>query len=196
MMSLTTAISTTKMNKKKTVAGNGRRMIRIRSEYRMLILVACALVLAAVFRFCVITPVRIVGDSMLPSLAAGDWVLADPQAYRDDLPARGDLVLISRRELTKGYIVKRVVGLPGERIEIRSGVLYVDDVAMPENYGTYVETGDFGPIYVDENCFFVLGDNRNVSNDSRHWKEPLVEMKELRGKIVYQVFPEIRRVYD
>ena len=88
------------------------------SEKRILFVAIFAIGLSAVIRFCVIAPVRIVGDSMLPSLADGDWVIASPRSYHDNPPERGDLVLVCRRDLTNGYIIKRIAGLPGETIEI------------------------------------------------------------------------------
>ena len=176
------------------VAEGSKKEIGCEIEYNILIPLVCALILATIFRFWVLMPVRIVGESMAPSLSEGCWVLADSQAYKDRLPERGDIVLISRKALTKGYIVKRVIGLPGERIEIRDGILYVDDLAMPEEYILGGVIDDFGPVFV-ESGYFVLGDNYYASKDSRHWEDPYVEESELRGKVEYQVFPAIRSLY-
>ena len=133
--------------------------------------------------------VRVQGASMEPTLYHNDWIVSRPQAYRTASPERGDVVLIRRPDLTQGYIVKRVVGMPGEMIEIRDGKILVNGEVLDD---PYTDTGNqdiMEPVFVHSDCYFVLGDNRAFSRDSRDWSNPLVQKRELRGKVMYSLFP-------
>jgi len=109
------------------------------------------------------------GDSMLPTVRDGDYVLYQVFNYT---PAYDDIVLCKNEEMF-GYIIKRIIGLPGDTIEIDSanGVVYRNGIALDEPYTnepTYT-TGDMtGPVIVEEDHVFVMGDNRNKSADSRY----------------------------
>lgn len=73
--------------------------------------------------------------------------------------------------------IKRVIGLPGDKIEIADGRLIINGEAMVEDYVKEPMTGSFGPYEVPEGCYFMLGDNRNISQDSRYWKNTYVSRK-------------------
>ncbi len=178
-----------KQENKKTTDSQEKRPIN-----RMYLFAAAAFILAAICSGVGLRLVRVNGPSMEPTLHHNDWVIALPRAYQKDVPERGDVILLRRPSLTQGYIVKRVIGLPGEQVEIRNGMVFVnntkvDDPFMVEDFRESME-----PLLVEPGCYFVLGDNRTVSKDSRHWEDPFVHREELCGKVWYMIFPQIRKL--
>jgi signal peptidase I len=151
---------------------------------RVAVLLLLLAALAAA-RFLVAAPVRVAGESMAPTLHGGQVVLVDRLGL-DDLD-RGDLVVFHDDEA--GRTVKRVVGLPGDRVVIRDAVLYVDDRPVEEPYvdlpsidGLYTPT-----TFVPEDSVFVLGDNRALSIDSRELGP--VALDEVEGRVVVRLWP-------
>jgi signal peptidase I len=136
------------------------------------------LALSAVLAFGVRTFVAearyIPSTSMLPTLEINDRLLIEKIGYRFTSPERGDIVVFSPTEALKeqGYddaFIKRVIGLPGETIQVRGGVVTVDGQPLMENYLADEPNYDFGPVTVPEGHYLVLGDNRNNSYDSHYW---------------------------
>jgi signal peptidase I len=118
-------------------------------------------------RALVAEPFGIPSDSMVPTLQAGDRVIANKLAYRFGSPQVGDLAVL--QSPTGEVLAKRVVASAGQRVEIRDGVLYVDRRRQREPYvdQSTIDGFFFGPVQVAANSLFVLGDNRAVSEDSR-----------------------------
>lgn len=88
--------------------------------------------------------------------------------------------------------VKRVAGLPGETVEIKNGKVYIDGIANAEldAYGPLIQ-GDFGPYQVPPQSYFMMGDNRNHSLDSRYWNTPYVARKDILGRAWFQYWPKL-----
>jgi signal peptidase I len=111
---------------------------------------------------------RIEGSSMEPSMHPNQYVLVDKLSYMLGDPKRGDVIVFNYPQATERDFIKRVIGLPGETVTVRGGVVYVNNVALDEPYisapPSYENTWTLGP---DE--YFVLGDNRNSSSDSHAW---------------------------
>jgi signal peptidase I len=165
------------------MADRDRRRITHRRARLVIILVGCALALLVVNRYAA-TPYEIVGPSMEPTLQPGDVVLSVRAAYLLSAPHRGDIVIVrpERRgslatlgaTQTTPTVVKRIIGLPREWIAARGGVVTVckeldrDCRRLLEPYLGSTRA-DFGPFHVPRGQFFVLGDNRSVSDDSRDW---------------------------
>jgi len=105
--------------------------------------------------------------SMEPTLLPHDRVLVNKFVYRFREPQRGDVIVLHYpRDPSRNYI-KRIVALPGDRIEIRNGHLHINNTSVQELYVNGQPSGDYGPEAVPDGSYFVLGDNRNNSEDSR-----------------------------
>ncbi len=125
------------------------------------------------------------GSCMEPNLKTGERVLASRVSYWFGTPQRGDVVIFRfPGDLSKNF-VKRVIGLPGDRVEIRSGNLFVNGRACPEPYRQIKAHGSYGPETVRPGYLFVLGDNRDESNDSRYWGELPLGNVEAKAVLMY-----------
>jgi signal peptidase I len=136
-----------------------------------LILLAVLLAFALVRPFFV-EPFYIPSASMLPALRPGDRILVDKLSYRLGEPARGEIIVFYGPE-DSGHpdeiFVKRIVGLPGEHLFIAGGKTYVEGVRIREPYLKSLPNGDFHTVVVPKDAYFVMGDNRGNSFDSRYW---------------------------
>lgn len=131
--------------------------------------VALLCVLAAAF--FIRTP-QVSGRSMAPQIASGEYVLIDTLTYRFRPPARGDVIAFRRNEdpaqgAEPSIYIKRVIGLPHDRVVIRSGTVYVNGKALSEPYVRFRDPGSYPLVVVPAGELFVLGDNRADSEDSR-----------------------------
>ena len=106
------------------------------------------------------------GQSMEPNLYQNQQLIIDKLSYRFHEPKRGDIVVIEVNNSDIPYI-KRVVGLPGESLEVRNNRVYINGEVFSESYILEVNQGDFGPVTIQDDHIFVMGDNRRYSRDSR-----------------------------
>lgn len=109
------------------------------------------------------------GQSMEPNLESGQRLLVNKLAYRFSEPARGDIVVIDSPRGTGEKLIKRIVGLPGETIELRGGRVYINGRLIDESYHPYFGMRSYPPTYIPPGHYFLLGDNRDHSGDSRVW---------------------------
>lgn len=135
------------------------------------------------------------GVSMEPNLHDQELVLWNKNAYHDATPKRGDVVVINYPgdPLHKKY-VKRVVGLPGERVDIYNGHVYINKQLLNEEYLFNVQTDPAGSWQIDEGKYLVLGDNRPSSNDSRYFGP--VESRFVLGHAISIIYPRFSIVSD
>ena len=127
-----------------------------------------ALVIFVMLRL-VVQNFRIEGHSMEPNLHDGQFLIVDKVSYRLHEPQRGDVIVFLAPPTPGKDFIKRVIGLPGEKVEIREGVVLIDGRPFTEPYVAYVGSRSWGPQRVKPGELFVLGDNRPSSNDSRQW---------------------------
>ena len=162
-------------------------------------IVAIAFVMAIIITKVIIIKTEVVSGSMIPELEIEDHVIGNRLAYLFSDPERGDVIFFeypkSYKELDaidpeltfcldrklgdtepryhdeSDIFVKRVIGLPGEKVEIKKGKIYINDSETPldEPYLNSKPKGNYGPYYVPEDCYFCLGDNRDISVDAREW---------------------------
>lgn len=139
---------------------------------------------------------QVEGFSMFPTLSDGDHVLVDKLTYRFEEPKRYDIIVFPYRYEKETYYVKRIIGLPGETVRIDAqGTIFINNVALQEHYGTEaVNAPGYAmlPRKLEDNEYFVLGDNRNDSVDSRSAQVGLVRRAEIIGRAFWRVrpFPE------
>jgi signal peptidase I len=152
-------------------------------ELALIVLLSLALVFGFVRPF--VAEVFVISSaSMYPTLLPGDRVLAAKFAYRLADPGRGDVVVFENGE---GMYIKRVVGVAGDVVEVRDGVLFVDGEPREEPYVDYasIDGSFFGPETVPEDHVFVMGDNRSNSRDSRSFG-PVPE-EDLLGRLMLAI---------
>lgn len=136
---------------------------------------------------------RVDGSSMNPTLSDGDNLWVDKLAYRFGDPKRFDVIIFNYDENTT--YVKRIIGLPGETVRIdQEGNIYINDELLVENYGMEIiapnNIGRAGqPVELGEDEYFVLGDNRNNSQDSRFADVGNIEREDIVGKVIFRIYP-------
>lgn len=139
-------------------------------------------VVVVVVRVYFITPVKVSGDSMSPALNNGDILLLNK--YYTDYE-RFNIVVLNESVIGDA-VIKRIVGMPGEEIEIENGSLYINKLKYEDIFSDYI-MGDMESIILGENEYFVLGDNREVSLDSRSFGA--VNESDLLGIVTFSVWP-------
>ncbi len=154
-----------------------------------------ALMVAALVIVFVVQPVKVEGTSMLPRLHDGERIFVNKLIYYDEYRwapkiERGDIVVFWYPEDPSKSYIKRVIGLPGETVEIREGVVFINGLPLEENYldpKENLSTRSQPPVVVKLNYYFVMGDNRDNSSDSRIWG--LVPKKYIYGKALFRYWP-------
>ena len=132
------------------------------------------------------------GDSMETALQDGDNLIVDKISYRFREPERFEIIVFPYRYAENTYYIKRIIGLPEETIQIIDGYVYIDGERLEENYG--LERMDSAgiaadPIVLDKDEYFVLGDNRNNSSDSRVSSVGILKREELIGRAWVRIWP-------
>lgn len=145
-------------------------------------------ILAVILNTFIFSSSIVEGISMEPTLIDNDRILFNKLIYIVSEPDRGDIIIIKQTD--KNYI-KRVIALPGETIEMSDHKLYIDNVQQPTSYvdpSDEILTGSFGPLKVPKDYYFVMGDNRLVSKDSRN-ELGLIKQDEIIGKSEFIIYP-------
>ena len=157
-------------------------------------LVYIIIVLAVTFLFITFVGQRthVSGESMENTLDDGDQLIADKITYRFKDPERFDIIVFPFHYKENTYYIKRIIGLPGETVQIADGLIYIDGEVLQESYGREV-IQDPGlaaePITLGEDEYFVLGDNRNQSSDSRDPSVGLIHRDEIVGRAWLRIWP-------
>src|SRR5579863_8814464 len=138
----------------------------LRVWVRDLLLAICFAVVIIVFLY---QPVKVEGTSMAPLISDQERIFINKLVYKFEPISRGDVVVFWYPLDRSKSFIKRVVGLPGETVEVRQGAVYVNGRALDEPYllPQYVDSSNYGPVRVPADQFFVMGDHRDSSNDSR-----------------------------
>lgn len=153
------------------------------------LLAVVILLFLLVFRVAVVS-----GDSMYNTLVDGDYLLLLGNLFYTQ-PEYGDIVVASKSDYSGGEpIVKRIIACEGQTVDIdfEAGIVYVDGVALEEPYTytpTHTQEGQTFPLTVDAGCYFVMGDNRGISKDSRSPDIGLIDRREILGKVIVLFFP-------
>ena len=154
------------------------------------------IVLIIAFTWCVVTFVgqrtEVSGSSMETTLSDKDQLIVDKMTYRFRDPKRYDIVVFPYQYQDNTYYIKRIIGLPGETVQILSGMVYIDGMRLDEHYGNeLMENPGIAeePLTLGEDEYFVLGDNRNNSKDSRSADVGVVHGKDFVGRAWMRIWP-------
>ena len=159
-------------------------------DYVKMIIIVVVVVL--VINNVVLINAKIPSESMENTIMTGDRIFGYRLAYGLNLDLFGKE--ISKKWKDPERFDKRIIGLPGDKVEIRNGKVYINDSETPleDDYVPETPLGSFGPYEVPENCYFMMGDNRNNSKDSRYWTNTYVRFDQIVGKAEIRYFPSIK----
>lgn len=132
------------------------------------------------------------GNSMYPSLSDKDNLIVEKLSYRFRDPARYDIVVFPYKYMENTYYIKRLIGLPGETVQVIDGYVYINGEKLDEQYGAEVMNNPgiaSEPIELGADEYFVLGDNRNHSSDSRDPSVGIIKREDLVGRAWVRIYP-------
>lgn len=152
-----------------------------------------ALVIAFVVSHTLIANAQVPTGSMETTIMKGSRIIINRLAYLSEDPQRGDIIAFYFPDDGESLYLKRIVGLPGEKIEGVDGMIYINGKPLSEDYIREQINEDFGPYVVPEDSWFVMGDNRNNSLDSRYWEDKFVERDEIVGRAEIEYYPEFKK---
>ena len=149
-------------------------------------------VIAVILNNFVILNATIPSQSMEKTIMTGDRILGSRLTYLMHDPQRYDIVVFKYPDDESQLFIKRVIGLPGEKVEIIDGKVYIDDAEVPldDSFTPEPAVGNWGPHIVPKDYYFMLGDNRNNSKDSRYWENTYVRKDKILGKAKVRYFPK------
>ncbi len=161
--------------------------------WELLKIIIIALVIVLPIRYFLFQPFIVRGDSMVPNFHSGDYLIVDEISYRFSNPQRGDVVVLKYPLDTTQRFIKRIIGLPGETVQVKDGKIIVlkdgKDIMLDEkNYLPDLKVTDNDKSWVLKgNEYFVLGDNRPFSYDSRRWG--ILPREDIVGRAIIRLFP-------
>lgn len=165
-----------------------------RSQQENIRFLAIALALALFLRFFIAEPRFIPSDSMVPTLAVGDRLVIEKVSYRLQPPLKGDIVVFRPPDILQelGYnndqaFIKRVIGEPGQIIQVMAGHVIVDGTPLSEPYIAAPPNYEMPAVQVPPGHVFVMGDNRNNSNDSHVWG--FLPQGNIVGRAIFRFYP-------
>jgi len=161
-------------------------------------IIVAAVAIALVLNNFVIANSRVPTGSMEKTIMAKSRVIGSRLSYISSDPKRGDVVIFHFPDDPTGklYYVKRVIGLPGETVNIVDGKVYINgsDTPLDEPYLAEPMEGSYGPYTVPEGCYFMLGDNRNNSQDARFWQNKYVAKDKIIAKVLFSYYPKLGKI--
>lgn len=187
-----------KKSKKNNTAKNGeekQKKSKLREAISFMTPIVVALIIAIFLKTCIFANIVIPTGSMLNTIQEGDRIIASRLAYINDEPQRYDIIIFKYPDDETQLFAKRIIALPGETIEVKNGIVYITDkngnksTARTDFITNCIPTGNFGPYTVPLGSYFVMGDNRNDSWDSRYWDNKTVKKGKIIGKVKFRYFP-------
>ena len=154
-------------------------------EVVKVVLISLAIIVPV--RLFLIQPFYVEGASMEPNFFDKEYLIINEISYRFEEPQRGEVIIFKSPSDRRVYFIKRVIGLPGEKVEIQAGQIYIDGKKLEEEYIANSSSEDIEAITVGPDEFFVLGDNRNNSHDSRRFGP--VPSTDIVGKVWFRGWP-------
>lgn len=164
----------------------------IKEVFSNITVILVAVVIGLFLNRYMIANAQVPTGSMETTVMAGDRIIVNRLSYVFGEPKRGDIVTFIYPDDGETLYLKRIMGLPGETIEGKEGVIYIDGNPLVEDFTQEVSYDNFGPYKIPEKSYFMMGDNRNDSWDSRYWKHKFVKREDIIGKAEFSYFPHPR----
>lgn len=163
----------------------------VREIIEYIIIFVVVVILVWLMDSYLIVNAQIPTESMENTIMTGDRIIGNRLAYKTDIPKRYDIIIFQYPDDESVLYIKRIIGLPGDTVYISNGKVYINNSPDPldDSFTPEVPLGDFGPYMVPGNSYFVLGDNRNYSFDSRYWENTFVREDQILGKAVFCYYP-------
>ena len=158
--------------------------------------IVLAIVAAKLINSYVIIKAEVPTGSMEHTIEVDDCIMGFRLAYLFSEPERGDIIIFPYPDNPETTYVKRVIGLPGETVEIKNGAVYINGDPIKETYLKEAMHGEYGPYEVPEGCYFMMGDNRNSSQDSRKWRNTFVKEEDIMAKVLFKYSPNFEWYSD
>ncbi len=163
-----------------------------KSIINTMISLALCFIIAKVITGVLIVNAKVPSSSMETTIMTGDRLVANRLSYLNKTPVKGEIIVFEDPDEDDKLLIKRVIGTPGDKIQILDGALYLNDELQDEPYIREEMVGSFGPYYVPEDSYFMLGDNRNYSYDARYWENTYIHKDEILGKAMFTYYPKIK----
>ncbi|WP_317367814.1 signal peptidase I [uncultured Tyzzerella sp.] len=157
-----------------------------------------AIIVAFIITHFIIVNAFVPTGSMKNTIMPSDRLIAFRLSYLFSEPQRDDIIVFKPPDDESVLYVKRIIGLPGETINIIDGKVYINDsqTPLPDEYIMEDMLGSFGPYTVPQDSYFVLGDNRNDSQDSRYWENTFLPEDNILGKVLFKYYPKIEPLWN
>jgi signal peptidase I len=165
------------------------------SAFSVVLYIVCAIVLAVGIRHFIATPYIVIGSSMEPTFYDYHYLIIDRLTYDFENPQRGDVIVLDLPQNTSRALIKRVIGLPGETVTLSGETVTIKNSEHPDGFTLsepYLDPADLGgatdmSVTLGPDQFFVLGDNRKVSADSRLWGT--LPREDIVGRVFVRLYP-------
>ena len=160
-----------------------------------ILLIVGAIAVAMIVNKTVLANTQVPTTSMANTIKAGDRLFGNRLAYLFSEPERGDIIIFKYPDNEEENYINRIIGLPGETVEIVKGVVYVNGEELVEDYLKEEPLElNFGPYEVPEDSYFVMGDNRNWSHDARFWDNTYVHRDKIVAKAWFKYYPDFESI--
>lgn len=179
--------------RKEKAAKRGEKTSVAKEILDWILVIILAIVISFAINTLVIVNATVPTSSMESTIMAGDRVIGSRLYYLRNEPQRGDIIMFDYPDDPDILYIKRIIGVPGDHIEIHDGTVFLNGEALSEPYLTTSTDGIWGPYDVPEGHYFMLGDNRNDSADSRYWKNTYLSREGIVGKAVFKYWKGFER---
>lgn len=154
--------------------------------FRWITTFLAAAILALFINNFIIINARIPSQSMEQTIMTGDRLFGFRLAYLFADPKRGDIIIFNDPDIEGRKLIKRIIGMPGDTVDIKDGVVYINGEELIEDYLGSNDGESYGPYEVPEGHYFMMGDNRAHSGDSRMWKNTYLAREDILGKAIFR----------
>ena len=186
-------VNSEKARREKAAADSASGGNALKEIFDWIAVIVIAILASFILHTFVIVNATVPTSSMEKTIMAGDRVIGSRLYYTRHDPERGDIIMFDYPDDPSILYIKRVIGLPGDHIEITGGVVYLNGEPLDEPYLNVVTEGEWGPYDVPPGWYFMMGDNRNDSADSRYWQNTYLTRDGIVGKAVLKYWRGFER---